>query len=507
MNLLDRSLPAGLRRRIATRAMSSESAIIDIGSNTVRLVIYGGPARAPVVVFNEKVSARLGRGLAETGLLSEKAQAAALAALARFAAIVRLRKVRDVTSVATAAVRDATNGADFLAEVAATGLEPRLLSGEEEALASSCGVLGAFPGARGVVADLGGGSLELAHVADGACEHGTSLPLGTLRLPALRAQAAGRFNANVSKLVRKTGWSCEPGETLYLVGGSHRALARVAMTMLDWPIDDPHAFELSPAELTRICQSVAAGKLPPAVTGLASSRVPALPDTAALLAAVVVVVKPARVVFSSWGLREGLAFQRLGAAQRAQDPLIAGVMAFAGRLSAGGESGEAASVGAMVAGWTAGALPASGTSREHLRLAATVLSLALQLAEPNRRGELALDWALHKRWIGIDAEGRAMLAACMLANTGRPALPEALVRLASAEALSEALAWGQAIRLCRRLSGVSVKALSGSALTVEDCRLTLSLDEDWSMLATDTILKDLRALADRLDLEPVVRAR
>jgi exopolyphosphatase/guanosine-5'-triphosphate,3'-diphosphate pyrophosphatase len=99
--------------------------------------------------------------VAENGKLSAKSMASAFGALRRFAALLRLQGVKDWQCVATAAVRDAANGTAFLQQIAALELEPRLLTGEEEALASARGVMAAFPGARGVVADLGGGSLEL----------------------------------------------------------------------------------------------------------------------------------------------------------------------------------------------------------------------------------------------------------------------------------------------------------------------------------------------------------
>ena len=166
----------------------ARQAIIDIGSNTVRLVIYGGPLRAPEVLYNEKVTARLGRGLGETGRLSDKAMTQALSALARYALLLQLRGVKDVSCVATAAVRDATNGAEFLQRVAQLGLCPRLLSGEEEAVIGAGGVCAAFPAAAGVVGDLGGGSLELTDIAGDRATHGVSLPLGTLRLARLRVR-------------------------------------------------------------------------------------------------------------------------------------------------------------------------------------------------------------------------------------------------------------------------------------------------------------------------------
>ena len=487
-----------LRDRITRPSGGERRAIIDIGSNTVRMVVYGGPLRAPAVLFNEKVTARLGRGVAETGLLSDKARNNALTALGRYAVLLGLHGVSRIETVATAAVRDASNGAKFLDDVRALGLEPRLLSGEEEATTSASGVIGAFPSARGVVADLGGGSLELVHIGGGSSEHGASMPLGTLRLPALRADGSAAFAQRVKAMIHSADWLCAPGEALYLVGGSHRALARYAMELLDWPLDDPHGLELTPEQTLLGCRAILRAKTPPAVRGLSSSRLGSLADTAALLAVLLREAHPLRLVFSSWGLREGLLFNNLTRPVQAQDPLLAGVAAFADSM------GMPAADAAMVAGWTANANPAGGVNPENLRLAATMLALSSHRIEPNMRAELAADWALRKRWIGVDAAGRAVMAAAVLANCGS-SLPESLSRLASPESLSEAQIWGLAIRLCRRLSGVAPQALSNSALSVSGSQLVLEVREPYGALVTDLVEKDMRLLADRLALQPHIR--
>ena len=164
----------------------AQRAIIDIGSNTVRLVVYGGSPRAPTVLYNEKVAARLGREMAETGAMPADSIELAMRGLKRFALLLDDLGIEDVETVATAATREASNGPEFIAAIEELGLSPRVISGEEEACLSAHGVLGAFPGAKGVVADLGGGSLELVHIADNRTGDPVSLPLGTLRLPALR---------------------------------------------------------------------------------------------------------------------------------------------------------------------------------------------------------------------------------------------------------------------------------------------------------------------------------
>ncbi len=534
-----------------------QRAIIDIGSNTVRLVIFGGPARAPVTLYNEKVTARLGRGVAEDGRLSAKSMRVALASLARYAALLRLRGAADVECVATAAVRDATNGAIFLARIAELGLAPRLLSGEDEALTGAQGVLAAFPGAHGMVADLGGGSLELTDVAESRCTHGVSMPLGTLRLPQLRCGGAENFSRRVRKMLGAAEWSGVQDQDLYLVGGSWRALARYAMDREDWPVDDPHGYELAPLAALKLARSLMAvqshdgramqaalaransdqprmdlpaphlkNALPKsglvkggpaksglgAVSGISTARLASLPDAAALLGVLVRELKPARLIFSSWGLREGLLACRFSPEVRAQDPLVVAVADFVEGLGHG-----LPAVARLVADWTrcvavlarpdlgAGDEPlrldGARPDDEPLRLAATMLALASMRSEPNRRAEQGTDWALRKRWIGVNAEGRAMLALAVRANNGRGAIPGELLRLAPAQRLRQAQAWGLATRLCRRFTGPSAEALAATALTIEDHRLVLHARDDMAVLYSDTVARDHRWLAETLELE------
>lgn len=486
------------RHRSGTGAGEAGRAVVDIGSNTVRLVIYGGPPRAPEVLFNEKVTAKLGRGVTDGGRLSAKSVNVALGALRRYAMLIDLRGIGTVDTVATAAARDAEDGREFLAAVGRIGLSPRLLSGEEEAITSASGVAGAFPGAKGLVADLGGGSLELVHIDGLACEHGVSLPLGSLRLPQMRAAGGARFARRVRKMVRSAEWASAPEAALYLVGGSFRAFARYAALQTDWPLDDPHGFTLAPDVALKLCARLRRGKTPPVVPGLPASRQASLADTAALLSALLREVRPSRIVFSSWGLREGLLFRAMAADVQAQDPLLAGVTAFVATL------GIDADTAAMAAGWTADTGDGGGQD-EALRLAATMLALAAQRLEPNLRADVATGWALRKRWIGIDAEGRAMLAACVLAAIGRPATPDYFARLASPARLSRAQTWGLAVRLCRRLTGLSPRPLANTALTRRPDDLVLTVRDPYHALCVDMIEKDLRQLAERLGLQPAVR--
>ena len=126
-------------------AAPPRTGIIDIGSNSIRLVVYQGPPRLPATLFNEKVMAGLGRELAQTGRIAPESIALAIEALERFAALAREMAVTDLRTVATAAVRDAANGQVLLEAAARVGLPVELLSGEQEATAAGMGVLSAIP--------------------------------------------------------------------------------------------------------------------------------------------------------------------------------------------------------------------------------------------------------------------------------------------------------------------------------------------------------------------------
>jgi exopolyphosphatase/guanosine-5'-triphosphate,3'-diphosphate pyrophosphatase len=488
--------------KISRRAPSADfssghrSAIIDIGSNTVRLVIYGGSRRAPLILHNEKVAAGLGQELAETGAMSEEAMETALAGLARYAMLLEDLRIEDVEVVATAAPREASNGPQFLARVRDIGLEPRLLTGPEEARIGASGVLGAFPRARGVVADLGGGSLELTAISPDGPQDGMSLPLGSLRLVQLRKGRGANFRARVEKMLQKSGWMGPIEQPLYMVGGTWRSLATYALSNAGLSLDDPHGFAIDHGQAQEVVKRLR-GETPAnleAIPGISAMRAAVLPDAAALLKILLDGLKPSGLVFSSWGLREGLLCERLDASARSQDPLLAGVAAFAT------PRGGSAAAATRLAAWTVEALPAAGRGGERLRLAATMLALASIQIEPNLRLRQSIDWALHKRWIDLDAAGRACIAATLSANCGVGALPPELRRLADKAALQEAVSWGFAIRLCRRLGLNSRNSLEASALRIVDGTLILVMEERRAALCNRGVEKDLVRLADSLGL-------
>ena len=480
-------------------AAPHRAAVIDIGSNSVRLVVYEGPRRAPAVIFNEKVAAGLGRGLAIDGRIVDEDAARGLIAMRRYALLARHMDVGELHCVATAAVRDAENGPDFVARAKQAGLNIRLLTGSEEAEAAGLGVLSAIPDAHGIAVDLGGGSLELVEVSDGAVGRRASFPLGVLRLTALRGEGQQSFERAVRKLLKAQDWpGAAIGQPLYLVGGSWRALARLDLELIrdPLPVMDQHILPRAALRrLLRATKRLSYDELR-AIPGMAANRAATLPDAAALLAALVNIIDVPAMTVSSSGLREGLLFQALDAKTRAQDPLIIAAEYEGRRLA------RFAAHGRRIADWIAPLFPDDGDADQRIRLAACLLSDVAWSANPDFRAERGREIALHGNWRGIDIAGRILLARTLHAGFGGadgdfPAIP-GLVR---PERLQRARQWGLAIRLAQRLSGGVEKPLDGAAVQMSDERLTLTFSSGWHDLAGEPVDRRLRALAQALGLK------
>lgn len=468
--------------------------IIDIGSNSVRFVAYGGNARVPSHLFNEKVSPELGRGLDRDGKLSRQSMDRALKALARFRQLARDMGLKRLTTVATAAVRDAANGGEFLEQVRSTGLDPMLLSGEEEAELAAFGVISSIPGARGISADLGGGSLELTSIADGAAGERVSLPIGVLRLgsdsdvEAIKATVRGAMERlNLSEAAK--------ARNLYLVGGSFRAIGRLDLQATAHPLPITHQHRLTAERLSALAAYVAASS-PDEVkkmSGLSSNRIEALPAAMSVLDALIDVIEPAAVIVSTFGLREGMLFRDLDPATRTQDPLLAAA------LEVGEQLGRFGDHGATIDEWIDPLFPDDGSESRRLRLAACLMCDFGWNAHPDFRADRAVDMALHGNWVGIDAHGRAVLGRTLSAAfaSEKGLAPELTALLGDGEE-RRAVAWGRAIRLAQRLSGGTESALLRSSIAVEGDEVVLRVPRNQHALVGEIVAKRLSQLAKLL---------
>ncbi|TVV72803.1 Ppx/GppA family phosphatase [Sphingomonas solaris] len=475
--------------------------IIDIGSNSIRLVVFDGPARIPSILFNEKVMAGLGAGLARDGALDAESIERGLTALARFARLAAQMEVTSLRTVATAAVREASNGAPFLARIRAMGLAVELLSGEEEAMMAGYGVLAAVPGATGIVGDLGGGSLELARVADGAVHERVSFPLGVLRIAKIRAEGPRALDRVVGKAIAGAGWDARSeGLPFYLVGGSWRALARLDMHLMSAPLPIIHHHVMAadrPASLVRVLAQIDRKRLRE-VQGLSGSRIATLPEAAGLLSVLVRRLGSSEMIVSGYGLREGLLHQSLPPAIRAQDPLICATR------EEGRRQGRFPEHGDLLYRWTSPLFARETPAEARLRHATCLLADVGWPAHPEFRAERGLETALHGNWVGVDARGRGMMARALYTSFGGDQPVPIIDRLTTPAERALADRWGLAMRLGQRLSGGVAEPLVTSRLSLDPATLTLHLRTDDGALYGEAVERRHKALATAFERKPAL---
>ncbi len=483
-----------------------DAAVIDVGSNSVRLVLYRMEGRAIWTVYNEKVLAGLGRDLGATGRLSPTGVEQAMAALRRFRAVLDAARSQQVFTAATAAVRDAVDGPAFVARVAAeTGLNLRVLSGQEEARYAALGVLAGSPDGEGVVGDLGGASLELVRLGPQGPVDGATLALGPFALSGLKgdrlrgeirdrlAPHAGRFSAR----------------TLQAVGGAWRNLALMHMRLADYPLQIVHQYELSRADALDTARFIARQSRASleAIEGVSKKRLETLPHAALVLESLIEGLDLRRVVISAYGLREGLLFESMPDAIQALDPLIEGCAALTAR------QGVDDSLGPTLDAWLApvfDALPRVMNDREDvLRAAACRLADLGSRLHPDHRADLVFEQVLRAPIAGMRHVERAFLAVAAFArHTSAASIPEGVTisRLLTDGQRRRARALGAAIRLGSDLSGRSSPLLAQSRLGLHGGRLVLTAMEGWSdMLLGEQTTRRATTLAGLLGLPLEVR--
>ena len=482
-------------------------AVIDIGSNSIRLVVYETSDRAPIPIFNEKVLCGLGCGLDATGRLNAEGIERALVALPRFMRIAREMGAARIDMLATAAARDAENGAGFVRCASRLcGQEIEVLSGEEEARLSGLGVLSGTPDADGMMGDLGGGSVELVELSNGRTNQQATLPLGPLRLdPKLIAKPA-KAREDLDRLLSTVPWLKEMKDRrFYLVGGAWRSLARLHMNHICYPLHVIHDYRIPAAQALEIVGIVA--KQSPAalrrVPGVSKGRVDTLPYAAMLLHRIMVAGKPAELVFSANGLREGCLFDRLSAQERARDPLLSSCRHYVDH-----DLPETAMTGGDLFEWTRPLFPTESADDERLRHAACILSDIAKRDHPDYRAEHALMRVERLPVVAIHHDERAYLALAVASRhaqlAGDHPIMKTVCALIRPERADQARAVGLAIRLAHTLTGGVASVLHRMVLKRAGNKLLLVMPADLAFLAGDVVKRCFASLARALNLEPEI---
>jgi len=486
-------------------------AVIDIGSNSVRLVVYEGLSRSLTPIFNEKVLAGLGREVKSTGRLDADGVQAALGALARFRALCGVMRVDSVHVIATAAVREAKDGADFLRAAEAACRAPiQLLSGPTEARLAAVGVAAGFHRPDGVAGDLGGGSLELVDVRGDKIGKGVTLPLGGLALSDIahhsikEAQEIVRDALAGDRTLRGLA-----GRTFYVVGGTWRSLARLHMREKGYPLHVMHGYVIAAdeaAEFAKLVRRVDPDTLP-YIEEISSARRPLLPYGAMVLEQAIEIGKPKQVVVSALGVREGLLHEMLDPDERRKDPLLAAASDLNLLRSRSPRHGE------ELIGWTDRFMVTTGIEENleerRLRHAACLLADIGWRAHPDYRGEQSLNIIAHAAFVGIDHPGRAFLALAVFyrhagyrADEPSPRLRE----LATPRLLDRARILGAAMRVAYLVSASMPGVLPRAPMFVRKGKLVLRLEGKLKSLAGERLGNRLRQLARLIGRDPVLDA-
>ncbi len=487
------SSPSGPTRR----------AVVDLGSNSVRLVIYEGDARNPLSIFNEKAVMRLAKGMTKTGKLDKEAMRQTATVLHRYAAIARAMGAAPFEVLATSAVRDAENGPDFAARMMAEIPDMRItiLSGGAEAALAAEGVLCGIPAADGVLGDLGGGSLELVRLDAGRVGAAATLPIGVIRLGDRAGQDLVKARAIVTQALDEVPFmKAAAGRDLYLAGGAFRALARIHIAQTGYPLNMVHHYTIGREEARDLAGVIgeASRKLIERMPGVPRRRIEDLPYAALILRRLLRASGVERVVFSANGLREGWFTRLLPPEVRAEDPLLA-----ASRDLTRGSLRNAGLPPALIT-WTSPVFPAETGAQRRLREAACWLSDIGSHEHPEYRPEQAFLRILRQAGVGLDHHARAFLALTMALRYEAPVDAPYLAparSLLDMHAARRAETLGIALRLAYTLSAGTPALLAGTALTIAPGRLILSLAEANGVFAGDAVLRRLDRLANSLGLE------
>jgi exopolyphosphatase/guanosine-5'-triphosphate,3'-diphosphate pyrophosphatase len=471
-------------------------AIVDIGSNSVRLVIYETQERVAATLQNEKSICAIGRDMVTSGRLHAEGCAAALEALARFRLIADGLNVEYRDAVATAAARDASNGAEFIRRAeAAWGRPIRILAGEDEARIAAEGVVAGIPDADGLAADLGGGSLDMVTVKGGRTGDAYTLPFGPLRLMDQSKGDPDKARDIVDKGLKAIPSLSAPA--LYAVGGIWRSFARVDMEEQNYPLHVLQHYTIPRGRALRLCRLLA-GLSKDSVRKIkvvSKRRAESLPYGAVVLERLLEAGDIKDVVISAFGLREGLLYARLPEEERLKDPLVEFARA------ANARSARVPVHAHEMLGWTAPLFESDSAAEARIREASAFFSDVAWRRHPDDRAVGAFGQVLTAPFAGASHRARALIAASVFHRySGDEDVPQslALAGLLEKEDEKRALVLGLAWRFAFSLSASAAGELANYRLRMTPSKVILEVPARREAIAGEPVQKRLGELADAL---------
>jgi exopolyphosphatase/guanosine-5'-triphosphate,3'-diphosphate pyrophosphatase len=484
------------------RRRAASVAVIDIGSNSVRLVVYAAMERSLVSIFNEKTLCGLGREVQSTGLLAPDAVSKALTSLRRFRALCRVMKVGRIHAIATAACRDASNGPEFITRAERIcGVPIEILSGPREAKLSALGVVSGVHRPDGIVGDLGGGSLELIDVRGNRVRQGVTLPLGSLALQDTSHKSLKRAERIVkSELTEIDQLKAGRGRTFYAVGGTWRALARIHIIQSGYPLQVMHGYSIPAVDaldFARRLRRLVGADMLANIEAVSEARRPLLAYAAVVLEYIIRTAKPKMVVFSTYGVREGLLYSLLPERERRKDGFLCAAQTLNELLSRSARHAE------ELIGWTDRLVRVAKlreTEEERrLRHAACLLSDIGWRVHPDHRGEQTMSLITNGNFGAVSHQGRAFVALAVfyryagLSEQNEP--PAQIQQLVAPAMLERARVLGAAFRVAHLVSAARPGVLPASHFRSQGRKLTLVFEHRMVDLVADRVGSRFKQLA------------
>ncbi|MFD0980181.1 Ppx/GppA family phosphatase [Tropicimonas aquimaris] len=485
----------------AARALSRVG-VLDVGSNSIRMVVFDGAARSPAYFYNEKVMAGLGAGLDRTGTLNAEGRDRALSAIKRFSTLAEGMGIAPLTAVATAAVRVASDGDEFRALVEKeTGQTIHVIDGEEEARLSAQGVLLGWPDAAGLVCDIGGSSMELARIEGGRVWERATSPLGPLRLSTMGGGKKAR-NKEIKTVMAELAERIERHDRLYLVGGSWRAIARLDMVRKDYPLSVLHDYRMTPKSIRETLDWIDGQDLEVLrqQARLSSARISLVPMAGEVLRRLMSTFGIREVVTSGYGIREGLLYEQMPHRIRSRDPLIE-----AARYSEA-MSARLPGFGHVLHDFIKPLFPRPRADRRWIEAACLLHDINWR-AHPDYRAEVCFDSATRGNLGGVDHQGRVFLGLA-LAHRYRNARPGSqfapLLEMLDERLVQEAEVLGKAMRFGAMFSFANPEGMGFFRYRSKKMTLELCLPPASASLFGEVAVARFASLARALGVETSV---
>jgi exopolyphosphatase/guanosine-5'-triphosphate,3'-diphosphate pyrophosphatase len=385
--------------------------IIDIGSNSIRLVVFDGPKRSPLYLYNEKVFFRLGLQSFGGKPFGSNTLEAVSHIIKRYVAICRNMEISKIIMFGTSALREASNSNVLVESIREkTNVDVDIISGEKEAFYAAQGILLGFPNAEGVICDLGGNSVEFANIRKNVVTECNSVLLGPLTIKNLGEKCKNLDDHMKNQLATITNFNGVKNKSFFLIGGSWRAIAKIHMQRIKYPLKIIQGYKVESKKLKKTLEFIQESSFltKSDEMNISLGRLELLPQAARLLKIIIDEFEIKVLTFSSFGVREGLIYEHLSVAEKKRDPLIEAAKFFEKKET------RFPKMSKHTFNWISPLYENLPPKTKRVILAATKLHDIAWIAHPDYKTEMCLEIVTRSNISGISHQERVFLAMILL---------------------------------------------------------------------------------------------